>query len=162
MQICMYGYAGESGARKLARNNLEKLSSRFSQSFINEYLLAKRVDEFSDIVCMTKGETYIPDEVADSEVRVTLKDGVYKALWQLGETLASGLEVNQFDIPVLQETIEICELLDVSPYEMETDGYLYVMPDGETPIVGKLIGKTRYDNDRVVYMREVTRYLNKN
>ena len=160
MQICMYGYAGDIGAEDLASKNIEKMKERFSPSFIRDYILKDNAGSNEKCICIN-GSEYIPDEIIDSEIYLQIKDGVYQTLWTLGEMLASGLEVEQLKIPIKQETIEICEILDISPYEIPSRGYVYVMPDGEIPLIGNVIGKTRFDNDRVIIMKEVTRFLNK-
>ena len=48
--------------------------------------------------------------------------GIFKTLWDLGETLQSGLSADLKLIPVRQETIEICEIFGWNPYTFESPG----------------------------------------
>lgn len=94
--------------------------------------------------------------------------GIFAALWELGERAGVGLEIDLKKIPVKQETIEICEILELNPYELASAGCLLLLtPDGfglvrrlaEAGIAAAVIGKTTAGNDRVLYNGEETRYL---
>ena len=152
MQIVMTGFAGDAGSMKLATENAELMRERFAPSFIRKF------DEIADSCSQGGGECSLLDE---EEVCVPISGGVYAALWRLGDAYGCGLEVYHKDIPIKQETIEICEVLDVNPYELASSGCVYMIPDGEAPAVGKVIGKNRSDNDRVVMMKSGVRYLEK-
>lgn len=145
----MTGFAGDVASVKLLEANEALAASRFSKSFLARF------------ESLASESVRVPEEASHSEICLPIKEGVYLTLWKLGEMLASGLEVYQEEIPVKQESIEICELLEVNPFEEESSGVIYVLPEGELPLEGKLIGRTRYDNDRVVLMKSGTRYLNK-
>lgn len=54
------------------------------------------------------------------------KGGVYAALWEMGEILASGMRVQLKKIPIRQETVEICEYLDIDPYAADSSGALVI------------------------------------
>ena len=107
---------------------------------------------------------------------------MYAALWKLAEAAGAGLTVEQQSIPVRQETIEICELLDVSPYLMQSGAYLYLTEKDEreeNQEYEKLseeredsedrsawqkavkIGTTNGSKDRVILGLEGLRYLNR-
>ena len=141
MQIVMTGFAGDAGSMKLATENAELMTGRFAPSFI------RRFDEIADSCSQGGGECSL---LAEEEVCVPISDGVYAALWGLGEYYGCGLEVYQEDIPIKQETIEVCEVLDINPYELASSGCIYMIPDGEMPAEGQVIGRSRSDNDRVV------------
>lgn len=58
--------------------------------------------------------------------------GVFHALWTLAEQAGTGLEVSLKKIPIRQETVEICNELDVNPYELSGNGsLLFVTDQGE-------------------------------
>lgn len=145
----MTGYAGDLASRKIFNEREEEVRERFSNSFV------EMISDLPDT------ETQIPSEASCSEVCIKLDKGLYKALWDLGEAVGMGLEATHSQIPIKQETIEVCELFGLNPYEVESSGVLYVLPEGELPLEGTLIGKTRSDNDRVVLMKKGTRFLNK-
>ena len=57
---------------------------------------------------------------------------VYGALWQMGVWMDKGFEVQHVDIPIRQETIEICEFFNINPYLLDATGCLFVVvEDGE-------------------------------
>lgn len=55
-------------------------------------------------------------------VRIAGEGGIFNALWGLGRLLDCGMELSLRDILLLQETIEVCEILDVNPYLMLSAG----------------------------------------
>jgi hypothetical protein len=86
-------------------------------------------------------------------------DGVFGALWRLGETLTAGLEVNLYDIPIDQAVIELCDHEDINPYETDSLGAYLVA--AKTPgtmlknmeehgITARIIGYTTAENARVI------------
>ena len=166
MNIMMVGSAGETGAKLLGGEYRERLLARLTPSFL------ARLDDFG-AQCAPKGKVcLVPVE----------EGGVYAALWKLAEAAGAGLTVEQQSIPVRQETIEICELLDVSPYLMRSGAYLYLTEKdeyGENQEYEKLseesedseersawqkavkIGTTNGSKDRVILGLEGRRYLNR-
>lgn len=146
----MSGYAGDVASKKLYKENAALFKERFSSSFI------KMIEDLPG-----EEQANVSYEAETSEVCLKIEDGVYQTLWRLGEILGTGLEVEHKSIPIKQETIEVCEVLEINPYEIRSSGVIYVLPEGELPNEGVLIGRTRPDNDRVVLMKNGTRYLNK-
>ena len=94
--------------------------------------------------------------------------GIYAMLWRLAEKAGTGLRVDLKSIPVLQETIEICNTLDIDPYCMESSGALYLSGDGQK-LCGELhrkgfpcaavIGRTSADRKRLVLYDDTERFL---
>ncbi|MBP5733586.1 MAG: hydrogenase maturation factor, partial [Lachnospiraceae bacterium] len=73
-------------------------------------------------------------------------------------------------IPVRQETIEVCEVCGVNPYEMRSGGSLLVTAeDGEKVanaleaegIPAVVIGKLTEGSDRIILNEEEVRYLDR-
>ena len=96
------------------------------------------------------------------------RGGVFAALWELGDALKCGLEVCHDDIPILQETIEICEHTGDNPYMIDGCGAaLFVVPDGEhladklyeAGYEASVIGHLTENSDRVVVHDEERRFL---
>ena len=48
--------------------------------------------------------------------------GIYKALWELLRAHRLGASFSQRAIPVRQQTIEVCEVLELDPYRLRSDG----------------------------------------
>lgn len=144
MDIIMTGGAGDTGSRFLAEQYRERLLSRLTPSFLN------RASAFNAQPFPQEGQFCTP--IAEG--------GVFAALWRLAEEAEVGLTVDQQKIPIRQETIEICELLDVSPYLLQSGGFLYLTESGEN-VGGTVIGRTNSSRDRVVIGLEGKRFLNR-
>lgn len=94
--------------------------------------------------------------------------GILAALWKMAEASQTGLNVDLRKIPVRQETIEICERLDVNPYKLFSRGCLLAGMKNGTAFVNecrqrgylaRIIGETNDRNDRLLYSGENARYL---
>lgn len=94
--------------------------------------------------------------------------GVFGALWELAERAGVGLSVSLKKIPIRQETVEICNWLDVNPYELTGNGSLLCLTqDGERlteaflerGIPAAVIGTVESGRDRVVCGGGETRFL---
>lgn len=94
--------------------------------------------------------------------------GFLSALWKMAEASQVGLEVDFKKIPIRQETIEICEIFDLNPYKLLSDGALLIgIPAGEAlaqelrrmGLMAAVIGQTNSGNDRLLYYNENARFL---
>lgn len=94
--------------------------------------------------------------------------GVFGALWELAESSGVGLEIDMQKLPIRQETIEVCEFIDINPYQMISGGCLLMVTDNGFDLVRALekdginaavIGKITDNNDRVVINEEERRFL---
>ena len=71
-------------------------------------------------------------------------------------------------LPIRQETVEICEFLQLNPYELLSGGSLIMAADNGFDLVEKLagegiaaavVGKATDNNDRVVMNEDERRFL---
>ncbi len=98
--------------------------------------------------------------------------GIFRALWELAEAAQTGIRIDLKKIPVKQETIEVCEVFGLNPYELLSGGALLMVTEDGEALVEKLveagvpaavIGRLTDDNDRVLVNHteegEETRYL---
>lgn len=102
---------------------------------------------------------------------VSLGDGgFFTGLWQLSQKTGCGLEVDLQAVPVLQETIEITNELEINPYAMRSAGSLLIAArDGERlaeyllhkGAVSARIGKLTGSRDRILRNGEEIRYLDR-
>ena len=150
-----------SGSAKLANKYYEELSSRYP-AFIMED--AKELEQFYSIrseaaVAIKSGAKYMND-CSDG--------GVFAALWQLGRINGVGMEVNLKDIPIRQESIEICEFFDINPYKLRSDGSLLIVTDNPNVLIENLesnnvkatcIGYITEGIDRVIISGDDHRFL---
>ena len=151
----MTGFAGQKGTAQLVSDREEWLLGHFPASIV---YAAKTLDR-----------DYEPPEECVPEARVKISfGGVTAALWILGEKLQTGLAVDLRAVPIRQETVEICEELDLDPYELRGDGaWLIAVKDAEEAVLrcrilgipAVKIGETTADTARVLTCGEIVRYL---
>ena len=88
--------------------------------------------------------------------------------WNLLEITGYAGVVIFYQIPIRQETVEICEFFDLNPYQLGSTGSLLLAaPDGnrlvldlkQQGIPAVVIGKATADNDRVVINEDERRFL---
>lgn len=117
----------------------------------------------------------------DEECRLALKGGasavfplgeggILAGLWKMAEAGGVGLSVYLRKIPIRQETIEVCERLDINPYQLQSQGSLLIGAIHGDLLVQELqnhgipaavIGHARKGNDRLLYNQENIRYLDR-
>ena len=151
----MTGYAGQKGTADLAARYEEKLLALFPLSLVDA---AKAMAQDCE-----------PPEDCFPEARVKISEGgVAAALWFLGEKLQTGLSADLRSVPIRQETVEICEVLDLDPYTLRGDGaWLIAVRDAAQAlrlcrsrgIPAAKIGETTEDAARVLACGEIVRYL---
>lgn len=151
----MTGYAGQKGTADLAAAKKEMLR----KSLPDPLLEAAQV----------MAADYEPPESCLPAARVKIAaGGVSGALWLLGEKLQTGLTADLRAVPIRQETVEICEELDLDPYLLRGDGaWLMAVEDAEEALIqcrmhsvpAAKIGETSPGMARVLACGDVTRYL---
>ncbi len=94
--------------------------------------------------------------------------GIFGTLWELAKGAGLGLEVRAKDIPIKQETIEICELYHKNPYKLPSAGSLLIVVEhGEqlkwellnAGIPSTVIGVLTDKSERVLLNGEEKRFL---
>ena len=157
----MCGQTGVGGTLKIYYDNQKELFERYSESYLRPVeqleqliLLGGQVD-----IALDHGCIYSHD---------ISRGGVFAALWEMGDALKCGLEVCHDNIPILQETIEICEHTGDNPYMIDGCGSaLFVVPDGklladklyEAGYEASVIGHLTEKSDRVVVHDDERRFL---
>lgn len=159
--IVLTKWIGLEGTAILAKEKEAKLLTRYPISLIKS---AQGFEKHLPI--LPEAATALKSGVcAMHDVR---NGGVFGALFELSRSTGVGLSVDLKQIPVKQETIEICEFYDLNPYELLSGGcLLLVAEDGEAlvealyeeNIPAAVIGKTMPGNDKVVINGEETRFL---
>ena len=164
-QIVMTGFAGVSGAGLIAEKKIGELRKRFPVFLIRNAVIDGQRNYGEDLLSFLKenGNDY---EIAELE-RVG-EGGVFKGLWNLGESADTGFSVDLKSIPIKQETVEICNFFDINPYELYSDGvFLILARDGYTlaedlersGIPAAVIGRTHPLKKRVVCNNDEERFL---
>lgn len=161
--IVMTKWMGISGTSIIATQKEEELIKRLPISYVRAAAKMGQLIEVAPEAEIAIGDNNV---VAMHDVA---GGGIFTALWELGAKLECGLKVDLRSIPVMQETIEVCEYYDINPYRLRSDGSLLIATANgealseairEAGINAVVIGQTMADsNDRIVYRDEENRYL---
>jgi len=164
LDIVMTKTCGLGGTALLAGHFTEELATRYPRRFIE-----RAADFLSETEKNEEGYLAVADGAA--YVHAAAEGGVFGALWELAEYAEWGLEIDLPAIPILQETVEICEYFDVNPYQLRTEGVFLILSEhgnrlceamAEKGIPAAVIGKTVPGLDRAVRNGEEVRYLEPN
>ncbi|MGN1085215.1 MAG: AIR synthase-related protein [Lachnospiraceae bacterium] len=164
LEVVMTKYSGLGGTALLAEHFKEELGTRYPQRFI---------ERAAELLSCTeqREEAYIAAENGAVYLHAAAGGGVFGALWELAEYAECGLEIDLRAIPILQETVEVCEYFDVNPYQLRTEGvFLFLTEHGgklcaelaRKEIPAAVIGRTVPGLDRAVRNGEEVRYLEPN
>ena len=146
MIISVCGPVGLQCARRLYEENKEQVDGTFAGFFVKQFLEIEPAGK-------------APGAVYAAELK---ENGLFGALWELGEELNCGMEVGLEAIPVRQEIVEVLELFKESPYECASSGSFVVasdLPEGEVPDGCIAIGRTTEGKSRVINSAEGKRFL---
>ena len=155
------GETGISGTLELICREWDKLRTYFSESF-----LRMGVETLKN--CMISEEDVFWKEAGFSALYFTENGGILSGLWKMAEASGVGMDVDLRRIPIRQETIEVCERLDVDPYKLEAKGSVLIGTAQGDALVRELeahgihaavIGYADNGNDRLLHSGEITRYL---
>ena len=164
LDIVMTKTCGLGGTALLAGHFTDELATRYPRRFIERgaELLSETEKNEEGYLAVADGAAY---------VHAAAEGGVFGALWELAEYAQCGLEIDLTAIPILQETVEICEYFDVNPYQLRTEGVFLILTERgnrlcevltEKGITAAVIGKTVPGLDRAVRNGEEVRYLEPN
>jgi len=164
LDIVMTKHCGLGGTALLAGHFTDELATRYPRRFIEQAaeFLAETEKNEEGYLAVADGAAY---------VHAAAEGGVFGALWELAEFAQCGLEIDLPAIPILQETVEICEYFDVNPYQLRTEGVFLILTEHggrlcevleEKGIPAAVIGKTVPGLDRAVRNGEEVRYLEPN
>lgn len=159
--VVLTKWIGLEGTSIIAKEKSEELKKRYPWAFVEK---AKGFDQYISVV----PEAKIATKHGVSSMHDVTEGGIFGALWELAESSGVGVDVDLKKIPVLQETIEICEYFCINPYLLISSGAMLMVSERGHDLVRKLeregihsvvIGKTTSSHDRVVRNGEEVRYL---
>ena len=166
-ELVVAGAVALKGTALIAKEKHEILREHFSQGFLYD---SENMQESYGV-----GEN--PEESAAWETAKKAgatalyamgEGGFLSALWKMAEASQVGLEMDFTKVPIRQETIEICEIFDVNPYKLQSEGTILIgVPAGEAlflelrrmGLMAAVIGQTNSGNDRMLYYNGNGRYL---
>ena len=154
-------WIGLEGTSIIAKEKEDFLKRRLSPSFVEE---AKGFSKYLSVV----QDAMIATSVGVTAMHDVTEGGIFGALWEIAEASGCGLEKELLDIPVRQETIEICEEYSINPYGLISSGSMLITAPNGLDVVRQLkkaginaavIGKVTAGNDRVIINGDGRRFL---
>ena len=164
--VCPVGLKGTS---IIAEQKKERLAEQFSAGFIYNCRTLFRDYGAGETVSVKDSTVWKMAQEAGASSLYAMKEGGFlSALWKMAEASQVGLTVDFRKVPIRQETIEVCEIFDINPYRLESEGSVLLGIRGGQELVQKLrqegymseiIGQTNDGNDRLLYSGSGVRYL---
>lgn len=120
--LVMAGYMALSASAALARLEHDRLAKRLPAELLRETERcgAQAAEAMSRIPAWLGRRA--EREEPDLAWLALGEGGVLGGLWQMAVRWRTGFTVYQRELPVRQETIEICELLEINPYCLRSEG----------------------------------------
>lgn len=162
--IIMAGYAGDYGAAKLAFAGQAELERHFNPVFLSPVMEADYTGDTISAVSAVKAAA----AVGVRSMYACGEGGVYTAVWELAENAGLGARIQLKEVPLRQETVEICDYFNISPYQLMSAGAVLLTATHGQKVLAELaaagipaviIGHLTDDNDRVVLNDEEVRFL---
>ena len=130
--LVVAGYAGLAGTVKLAEAAKEELSRWFSDEYMEEIADAAPL-------CPVSPEFWRSCGAAEWEPAG--EGGILTAIWNLTGAYETGVEFYLRQIPMRQETVEVCERLELNPYRLYSRGCVFLTADNGGQLVRILAEK---------------------
>ncbi len=127
--LVVAGAIGKKGVRTAVEKKREMLESRFCAAFMRN--LEKALEEKLNV------DPEVLAALGATEWEYVEEGGVLAALWNISGAYEQGITFSLLKMPVRQELIEVCELLDLNPYRLWCgDCVLVVANHGEDMVQG--------------------------
>ena len=152
-----------AGTQAIAHEKEEELKEHFPQHLISD------AQEFGRLLSILP-EAATALKSGASAMYCVSEGGILAALWELADSLGVGLTVDIKEIPIRQESVEICEVYDINPYALDGCGSLLIVTGDGPALVDRLaeegipavcIGTTNGSNDRVLMNDGERRFLDR-
>ena len=159
--IILTKWIGIGGIRKIIDSSKEEILSRYNMNFIENAMGNKE-----DMSILPEAE--IARKMGVQCMHDVSQGGVFAALWDMAEASGVGIDIDLRKILVKQEIIEICEMYDMNPYQLQStgcllmtfaDGYGIVRMLSKAGIKASIIGRTTQGNDKIIHNLDEVRYL---
>lgn len=154
-------WVGLEGSVCLVQKEEEKLLRQLPYEYV------ENIRQYAEYLSVEKEKKLAAKYGAKALCEVS-EGGIFGALWEMADDAEVGIEVDLKKIPIRQETIEICEVFAINPYQISSRGVLLIGAENGSYLVKMLekegveaavIGYVTAGNDRVVYNRQERRFL---
>ena len=160
MDLLLFGTVGAQGAVEIAKEGRKTLAETLPEDFLDE------IEEWQ----WEARPDCAWEELGIRKVWPVGEGGLFAALWYMAKETKTGFRLDLRAVPSRQETIEVCEVFDLNPYQLMSGGtYLAAAENGnevlwrcrQRQIPAALIGKLSRDQDKAIYQEDSIRYLDR-
>ena len=128
--LVVAGYAGAAGAGIAALKKQEELLQWFSAEYVEQM-------QRNHVVSHSKAP-YFWKDMGAADWEPAGEGGILTALWNLSGAYETGIQFDLCNIPMNQETVEVCERFDLNPYRLYSEGCTVLAADHGSQLVAKL------------------------
>ena len=132
--LAVAGYAGLAGTLALAEARSQELSLFFSDEYMEKIAGCRTL-------ILEKRDAAFWRGLGASEWEHAGEGGILTAIWNLSGAYETGVEFSLRKIPLRQETVEVCERLELNPYRLYSEGCYLLAADNGGQLVEKLAGE---------------------
>ena len=132
--LAVAGYAGLAGTLALAEARSQELSLFFSGEYMEKIAGCRTL-------ILEKRDAAFWRGLGASEWEPAGEGGILTAIWNLSGAYETGVEFSLRKIPLRQETVEVCERLELNPYRLYSEGCYLLAADNGGQLVEKLAGE---------------------
>lgn len=162
-EIVLTKWVGMEGMLRISEEEEDELRKRFAPVFM------RQIRSYEKELFAGK-EMEIARAAKVTVIRQITEGGILAGLWELAKETGMGLDLDMKRMPVLQETIEVCEHFRLNPYQLTSAGsFLMLTEDGgkltsamqENQIQASVIGKLTSGKNKVIHNGGDVRYLDR-
>ena len=132
--LAVAGYAGLAGTLALAEAKSQELSLFFSDEYMEKIAGCRTL-------ILEKRDAAFWRGLGASEWEPAGEGGILTAIWNLSGAYETGVEFSLRKNPLRQETVEVCERLELNPYRLYSEGCYLLAADNGGQLVEKLAGE---------------------
>lgn len=170
--VAAAGYIALSGTRRLALLGEARLQKRFTAQFVarcQNIYEARGLWPASGAGCLAAPASVFQKAGAASWWMAG-EGGIMAALWNYFDAFSMGFEIELRKLPLLQETVEVCEVFEVNPYRLQSEGCALLTAENGGLLVKNLekqgipaavIGRTRKSIGRRIQNGEICTFLDR-
>lgn len=119
---------------------IDKVKSR-KACLYSEDVIKRALTDIKPLYMDEQSRSFLESEESLSNIIYCIdKGGLYRALWDMSLALNKGFEIERYSIPVLQETVEICDFFDENLYEVDGKGSYLIYTEDATSVNNMLKG----------------------
>ena len=171
--IVVYGYAALPATIDLLTAEYGRVAEVLGQVYADriKYNVGVCMDEFAayEEAVLSAAKT----EDSETVIWKCGVDGIFGALWHMTAASHIGMHIDVRSIPLRQESIELCNMFDLNPYRLKSDGCMVLTSpcgartaeiisraaDGKIPCV--IAGYTLKGKEKLLINKDEVQYLTK-